>query len=85
MNHALLGRFPSLDRRRIRNASSRSGGRSASLTLVLGIILYSVPTQPVGPAPWILSVVGAVIFGAGLVGIGYGVWSLAQEAREQGP
>ncbi len=50
-----------------------------ALLVIAGILLYSVPTQPVGPAPWIVSLLGAVIFGAGLLGIGYGVSRKAQD------
>lgn len=35
-----------------------------------GVVLFSVPVQPLGPFPWIVRVVGGVLFGAGLVWLG---------------
>ena len=33
-------------------------------------MLFSAPVEPLGPAPWILRVVGGVVFGAGLARLG---------------
>ena len=47
--------------------------------LIVGIVLFSVPVAPVGPVPWIVRVVGALVFGAALVALGYALRARAEE------
>lgn len=47
---------------------------ATAVTLVAGIVLFSAPVEPVGPLPFIVRVVGGVIFGASLALIGALVW-----------
>lgn len=46
----------------------------AAVLLVAGILLFSAPVDPVGPAPWFARYAGAVTFGAALAWIGYLQW-----------
>jgi hypothetical protein len=50
----------------------RSGVLSVADTalLVVGVLLFSAPVEPLGPAPWILRVAGGIVFGAGLARMG---------------
>jgi hypothetical protein len=48
----------------------------ACIILAVGILLFSAPVDPVGPAPWIARYAGAVTFGAALAWIGYLQWRL---------
>ncbi|MGH2777959.1 MAG: hypothetical protein ACRDJB_04850 [Actinomycetota bacterium] len=50
----------------------RSGAISITdtLLLVVGVLLFSAPVEPLGPAPWILRVAGGIVFGAGLARLG---------------
>ena len=41
-----------------------------TLLLVGGVLLFSAPVEPLGPAPWILRVAGGIVFGAGLARLG---------------
>lgn len=41
-----------------------------TLLLIAGVLLFSAPVEPLGPAPWILRVAGGVVFGAGLARLG---------------
>ena len=52
-----------------------------SLALAIGILLFSAPVDPVGPAPWAFRLSGAVIFGAALAAMGYLLWNDAPEAQ----
>ena len=45
----------------------------------MGILLFSAPVDPVGPAPWIARFAGAMTFGAGLAWLGWRIW----DDREQ--
>jgi hypothetical protein len=38
--------------------------------LIVGVLLFSAPVEPLGPAPWILRVAGGIVFGAGLARLG---------------
>lgn len=38
--------------------------------LIAGVLLFSAPVEPLGPAPWILRVAGGLVFGAGLIRLG---------------
>ena len=42
--------------------------------MVVGILLFSAPVDPVGPAPWIARFSGAIIFGAALAWTGLIAW-----------
>ena len=55
--------------------------RWAGLLLIVGVVLFSVPVSPVGPAPWIVRVIGALVFGAGLAWLGYALWSAAGKEK----
>ena len=45
-----------------------------AVVLVIGIVLFSSPVQPVGPLPFLLRVVGALLFGGVLILIGWLLW-----------
>ncbi len=49
--------------------------------LMAGIVLFSVPVHPVGPVPWVVRVIGAVVFGSGLVWLGCALWRRAGQSR----
>lgn len=49
--------------------------RWAALVLGLGIVLFGVPVDPVGPVPWFVRIVGAFVFGLALVVLGARLWS----------
>lgn len=38
--------------------------------LMVGVVLFSVPVEPVGPVPWFVRFSGAVVFGAALAWLG---------------
>lgn len=38
--------------------------------LIAGVLLFSAPVEPLGPAPWILRLAGGIVFGAGLARLG---------------
>jgi hypothetical protein len=44
--------------------------KRATWLLMVGVILFSAPVRPFGPAPWIARVVGALVFGLALVWLG---------------
>ena len=46
----------------------------AALLMAVGILLFSAPVDPVGPAPWIARFSGAIIFGAALAWTGFLIW-----------
>ena len=46
--------------------------------LVVGVLMFSAPVDPLGPAPWFIRVAGGIVFGAGLARLG---WSL--RARDE--
>ena len=45
-----------------------------AVVLVVGIVLFSSPVEPVGPLPFLLRVLGALVFGGALMLIGYVLW-----------
>jgi hypothetical protein len=47
--------------------------------LMVGIVTFSAPVTPVGPVPWIVRVIGAVVFGSALAWLG---WSLRADPGE---
>lgn len=56
-------------------ALNRSGAISTpdAALLVVGVLMFSAPVDPLGPAPWFIRVAGGIVFGAGLARLG---WSL---------
>ncbi|MEO8538655.1 MAG: hypothetical protein ABI577_02865 [bacterium] len=46
----------------------------ACALLMVGILMFSAPVDPVGPAPWIARYLGAIVFGAALAWLGYLQW-----------
>lgn len=67
-------------------ATLRSGlfPRWASLLVIVGIVLFNAPVQPVGPLPWATRVLGAQVLGAGFVGLGFTLWSGRRAAGQRG-
>jgi hypothetical protein len=49
--------------------------RPGALAVLIGVLLFSAPVAPVGPAPWIVRVIGAFVFGGGLAWLGWALWS----------
>jgi hypothetical protein len=49
--------------------------RWASGLMIIGSIVINLPPQPIGFAPLLAIVVGAVLFGAAVCGWGYAIWS----------
>jgi hypothetical protein len=45
--------------------------RWGSILVILGVVATNLPTEPVGPVPWVVSVLGGVVFCLGLVGWGW--------------
>lgn len=45
--------------------------------LIVGVLMFSAPVDPLGPAPWFIRVAGGIVFGAGLARLG---WSLRTQA-----
>ena len=56
--------------------------RWGSLLVVLGVIATNLPTEPVGPVPWAVSVLGGVVFCIGLLSWGWGLWTDTAEQEE---
>ncbi|MBM3941922.1 MAG: hypothetical protein FJ316_03170 [SAR202 cluster bacterium] len=48
--------------------------RWAVIMSMLGIVLFCVPVHPVGPVPWIVRVIGALVFGGALAWLGSALW-----------
>jgi hypothetical protein len=61
----------------------RSGAisRLDAALLIAGVLLFSAPVEPLGPAPWILRVLGGIVFGAGLARLGLALRSTAYSLR----
>ncbi|HEX2911626.1 MAG TPA: hypothetical protein VH186_12520 [Chloroflexia bacterium] len=62
--------------------------RGGAILTMLGVILFSAPVEPVGPAPWIVRIAGACVFGAGLIWLGLALWlntAVVAEEREPVP
>jgi hypothetical protein len=51
--------------------------------LGVGILVFSAPVEPVGPVPWIVRVVGGVVFGAGLIRLGMALRAAPSPIREK--
>jgi hypothetical protein len=49
--------------------------RAGSAAVVAGVLAMNLPTQPFGPVPWAASVIGATVFGLGLVVWGLALWN----------
>ena len=56
--------------------------RGGSLLVMVGVVAMNLPTQPVGPVPWVVSVIGGVVFCLGLVSWGRALWSETSDAHE---
>jgi hypothetical protein len=54
-----------------------------SAAVGVGILLFSAPVEPVGPVPWMVRVVGGVIFGAGLIRLGLALRTAQSPIRER--
>ena len=54
--------------------------RGAVWMMIVGVVLFSAPVQPFGPAPWIARVIGAIVFGTSLVLLGRALRRVRQEA-----
>ena len=52
----------------------RLAPRAQAALMAVGILLFSAPVDPVGPAPWFARLSGAVVFGAALAWLGYLQW-----------
>jgi hypothetical protein len=50
--------------------------------LGVGVLMFSVPVEPVGPAPWIVRVAGGVVFGVGLIRTGMALRTTQSSWRE---
>lgn len=59
----------------IASIRARTLPTSTAVVLVIGIVLFSSPVEPVGPLPFLLRVIGALVFGGALMSIGYLVWA----------
>jgi hypothetical protein len=53
-------------------ATYRAGmfARWAAVLLGVGIVLFGVPVDPIGPVPWFVRIVGGFVFGAALIALG---------------
>jgi hypothetical protein len=40
-------------------------------SIIVGAVILDLPPEPVGPTPWVLIVIGALVMGGGLIGFGY--------------
>ena len=49
--------------------------RWGAVLVMLGAILFQLPPQPIGPFPTFVILLGAVLYGAGAVWIGFSLWS----------
>ncbi len=49
--------------------------RDGAIAVMVGVLLFSAPVAPLGPAPWFLRIIGAFVFGGGLARLGYALWS----------
>lgn len=57
--------------------------RWGAVLVMLGAILFNLPPQPIGPFPTFVTLLGAILFGAGAVWIGYTLWSSKSEITTQ--
>ena len=49
--------------------------------LIVGVLMFSAPVDPLGPAPWFIRVAGGIVFGAGLARLGWAVRTRAMITR----
>ena len=56
--------------------------RWGSLLVVVGVVATNLPTEPVGPVPWIVAVLGGVVLSVGLVGWGWALWTGVPDHEE---
>ena len=56
--------------------------RGASLLVMVGVVGMNLPTPPVGPVPWLATVIGALVFCFGMVSWGWALWSQVPDAEE---
>jgi hypothetical protein len=56
-----------------------------ALLLIVGVLLFSAPVEPLGPAPWILRIAGGVVFGVGLARLGLVLRSSRQTVKPSLP
>ena len=56
--------------------------KKATWMMIVGVVLFSAPVQPFGPAPWIARVIGAFVFGVSLVLLGRALRAVRQEAPQ---
>lgn len=55
--------------------------RWGAVLVMIGSILFNLPPQPIGPFPTFLTLLGAILFGAGAVWIGWALRSDKSEMR----
>lgn len=56
--------------------------RWGSLLVVVGVVATNLPTEPVGPVPWMIAVLGGVILSLGFVAWGWALWTGAPDHAE---
>jgi len=56
--------------------------RWGSILVIVGVVATNLPTEPVGPVPWVVSVLGGIVLSLGLVGWGWFLWSGAPDIEE---
>ena len=56
--------------------------RIGSVIVLIGVVATNLPTEPVGPVPWSVSVIGGVVFCLGLLSWGHALWTGATAAHE---
>ena len=49
--------------------------------LIVGVLMFSAPLDPLGPAPWFIRVAGGIVFGAGLARLGWSLRTRSTVAR----
>ena len=53
--------------------------RWGAILVMIGAILFNLPPIPIGPFPTFVTLLGAVLFGAGAAWIGFALWSSRNE------
>ena len=53
--------------------------RGGAILAIIGAALFMLPPQPLGPFPTVLTLLGAVLWGAGAAWIGFALWSSKSE------
>ena len=66
-------------------ATFRAGvfARWSAVLLAVGIVLFGVPVDPVGPVPWFVRIAGGFVFGFALVALGAGVMRRREAEHER--